>query len=291
VLRFIRRFGVLATGTAVIGAVLPAVAASAATVPGRTFISAETNFDSTVYKSVRVFCPSGLQVIGGGYKLVGAEGAVVLDDFIPSADNLLVGAGEIVGPGEASDGTTASWKVVATVVCANPLPNYSIQTATSDFSNAPGTREVKAMCPPGRHTVSGGASLSNGFGQVSILLMTSGETTSTADAGTDLDGYSGNWSVTSYVICADQLSGWHEYQATSASGTTLSATSTSFCPGTDVAISVGWRTFGTVVGVIDRYHTQATFNTGSEGVTTTAVGPQSASQNWQDASYAICVSA
>src|SRR5882724_10560019 len=94
VLRFRRRFGVLAMATVVIGAMLPAVAASAA-VPGRTFISGETNFDSTVYKSVRVFCPSGLQVIGGGYKLVGAEGAVVLDDFIPSADNLLVGAGEI----------------------------------------------------------------------------------------------------------------------------------------------------------------------------------------------------
>lgn len=67
-----------------------------------------TSFNSAVYKSVRVPCPAGTVVIGGSYELQDAPGAVVLDDFIPSSTDLLVGASEIVGPGEPADGTTAS---------------------------------------------------------------------------------------------------------------------------------------------------------------------------------------
>src|SRR5947208_8725279 len=83
----------------VAGVVLAATAVTAApasaAVPGLVTVTAVTGLDSTVYKSVRVFCPSGLKVIGGGYSLNGADGSVVLDDFIPSADSVLVGAGEV----------------------------------------------------------------------------------------------------------------------------------------------------------------------------------------------------
>lgn len=288
--RFSRRFGVLSVVTigAVLGSILPGTAASAA-VPGLLYLSAETNFDSTVYKSVRVFCPAGMQVVGGSYDLTGAEGAVVLDDFIPSADNLLVGAGEIVGPGENSDGTTASWKVVATVVCANPLPGYSIQVQTSDFTQTT-SQAGRATCPPGRSVVSGGASLSNGFGQVSTVLLDIGNGVVEADARTDGDGYSGSWSVSAYAICANPLPGWHVVQALSPSDVFLSRTVTAFCPSGQAPIGVGWRTFGNVAGIGDRYFARAAISTGTDpGVTVTATGPVSTVNPGQVAARAVCV--
>jgi hypothetical protein len=289
VVRFGRRLGGLAAATAVIGALLPGTAASAA-VPGLLYLSAESNVDSTVYKSVRVFCPAGTQLIGGSYDLVGASGAVVLDDFIPEATNLLVGAGEITGPGESSDGTTASWKVVATAVCASPLPGYSIQSQTSDFAHRTNTVGAWASCPPGRQVVSGGASLANGFGQVSIVLLDVGSGVVEADARADVDGYSGSWSVTSYAICANPLPGWHVVEQLSPSGKHLSRTETAFCPAGQLPIGVGWRSFGIVVGVVDRYYARAAISTGTDpGVTVTAAGPQSTPNDWQLAARAVCV--
>jgi hypothetical protein len=289
-LRFRRRFGVLAVATvgAVLGSVMPGTAASAA-VPGLLYVSAESNFDSTVYKAVRVFCPVGMQVIGGSYDLSGADGAVVLDDFIPAETNLLVGAGEIVGPGESSDGTTANWKVVATAVCATPLPNYSIQVQTSDFTNAT-SQAGRAKCPPGRSVISGGASLSNGFGQVSIVLLDIGNGVVEADGRTDVDGYSGSWSVTAYAICGDLLPGWHVVERLSPSGTFLSRTEIAFCSAGQVPIGVGWRTFGFIRGVVDRYFARARISTGTDpGVTVTAVGPAATANSWQLAARAVCV--
>jgi hypothetical protein len=290
VVRFRRRFGVLVVATvgAILGSVLSASAASAA-VPGLVYVSSETLSDSQVFKAARVFCPPGLQVIGGAYELSGAEGAVVLDDFIPSADNLLVSAGEIVGPGENSDGTTASWKIRATAVCANPLPGYSIQTSTSTFRRAT-DQTVLATCPAGKSVVGGGASLSNGFGQVSTILLSSGTAGVLAEGHTDVDGYSGSWSITAYAICANLLPGWHQVQQLSPEDVFLSRTETAFCPPNQVPIGVGWRTFGAVAGVVDRYFSRANISTGpNPGVTVSATGPDNTAHPWQLSARAVCV--
>jgi len=93
--------------------VLVPQAAYAANLPGLQYLVAETEFTSSVYKSIDLYCPVGQRVVGGGFSLIGAQGSVVLDDFIPTTDHLTVGAGEIVGPGEPADGTTANWKVHA----------------------------------------------------------------------------------------------------------------------------------------------------------------------------------
>jgi len=158
-------------------------------------VSASTGSDSVVYKSVTVSCPAGMQVVGGGYSLPGALGSVVLDDFIPTATSVKVGAGEVVGPGEPSDGTTANWSVTATATCANPLPGWQISEHTSVF--APGTsRIVSATCPIGEQAIGAFASLTNGWGQISIdaLLLNNppGQAGwAQANATDDEDGYSG----------------------------------------------------------------------------------------------------
>jgi hypothetical protein len=278
----------VATVAAGLGSVVSASAASAA-VPGLVPISAETSSDSQVFKQVRVFCPPGLQVVGGSYELTGAEGAVVLDDFIPSADNLLVSAGEIVGPGENSDGTTAFWKIRATAMCANPLPGYSIQVGTSNFTHTT-SQAGRAFCPAGTSVVSGGASLSNGFGQVSTVLLSVGNGVVEADGQTDTDGYSGSWSITAYAICANNtLPGWHVVRQLSPTDVFLSRTETAFCSPGQAAIGVGWRTFVTLVGIGDRYFSRATFSAGpNPGVTVSATG-QPTNTPWELAAFAVCV--
>lgn len=276
-----------AAGAAALGSLtLPAAPASAA-VPGLLYLSAETNFDSTVYKSVRVFCPSGTQVIGGGYQLVGAEGAVVLDDFIPSADNLLVGAGEIVGAGEPSDGTTASWKVVANVVCANALSGYSIQVASSGFVNRH-DNFARVGCPPGRMLIGGGESLSNGFGQVSTYQLDMSGSQVTAAAITDNDGYSGSWSVTAYAICAASAPpGWHLVTQTSANNTQLSKAVTAFCGPGQVSLGAGWNVF--VVNNADRYVTRASVSASPDpGVTAAATATRDTGVIWPVQATAAC---
>jgi hypothetical protein len=276
----------------VVGALGSAVSAApaSAAVPGLLPpLAAESNFDSSVYKSVRVFCPFGTEVIGGGYQLIGAEGAVVLDDFIPSADNLLVGAGEIVGPGEASDssGTTANWKVVANVVCASTLPGYSIQVGSSGFVNRR-DNFATAACPSGRALIGGGESLSNGFGQVSTYHLDINAAQVTASAITDADGYSGNWSVTAYAICAASApAGWHVATRTSSNDTQLSKGTTAFCD-FDAAIGAGWNV--SVVNNADRYIIRDTVSGGPDpSVSTLGTAVSDNGVVWPVQASAVCV--
>ena len=234
--------GLAALGMVVAATTLTATPASAA-VPGLIFVTAATGFDSNVYKAVRVFCPNGLKVIGGGYQLVGAEGSVVLDDFIPSEDSVLVGAGEVVGVGEPSDGTTASWQVRATAVCANALPGYQIVSATSQFRTDNGhARAVTATCPAGTLVVGGGESLSNGFGQVSPTDLQFGTNTVYAAAAPDDDGYTQPWSVTAYAICAPAgLPGLQRvYKFPTTQNSDPRRSETAVCPAGQQAIGGGW---------------------------------------------------
>src|SRR3954454_16846181 len=114
-------------------ALAPAPAYAASVLSGLQYLAAVTDYNSSVYKSVSVYCPTGQRVVRGAYVLEGAEGSVVLDDFIPTADHLTVGAGEVVGPGEPSDGTTANWRVRAVVACAVPPPGLEIVSSASVF--------------------------------------------------------------------------------------------------------------------------------------------------------------
>ncbi|WP_237745222.1 hypothetical protein [Kribbella catacumbae] len=240
-----------------------------AQVPGLTYISAGTGADSNFYKSVRVGCPVGTRVVGGFFALEGAEGAVVLDDFIPSATDLLVGAGEIVEPGTGNGGTPASWKITATVACANALANYALITDTSIVG--PGTSHAAtARCPSDTKLVGGGASLSNGWGHVSIqqLHFASGLTDQSVNARAVTDGgpvaFNESWSVSAYAICASAISTVAASSVDNSPSTGNPRVDQWVCSldGTDWSVTtVGWRispaaTFGT-----NRYITGTTTTT------------------------------
>jgi hypothetical protein len=268
---------------------------AAAAVPGLLYITAETGFDSSVYKSVRAICPGARQAVGGGYVLAGAEGSVVLDDFIPSTNSFLVGAGEIVDPG-GSSGTSESWQIRATVVCANPLPGYTIVSNTSDFTRG-APRPIDATCPAGTVAIGGGASLSNGWGQISIVNMEVLTDVVIAAGIEDQDGYSGNWSITAYAICANSLPGLHpERIFSNPYDSNRFHSATAFCPAGQQAIGSGWEvTSGSPLSTRELLNIHLTIF-GGEGLSSGvgAFGSEDANgfnRNWEVWAEAICADA
>jgi hypothetical protein len=240
----LRAIGGLLVGLVAAGASAVVVSAPAsAAVPGLVYITAHTGFDSSVYKSVTALCPEGTRLVGGGWEVVGAPGEIVMDDFIPSARSLLVGAGEIVGPGERSDGTTQPWAVVAMAVCANPPPGYQIVASTSAFAPG-GSRTALVSCPVGKALIGAGASLSNGFGQISVAELYVADDFAQATAVDDEDGYSGSWSVTAYAICADPLPGLQITFDQTTFTSSSSKEANAGCPAGKRLLGAGWSVFG-----------------------------------------------
>jgi hypothetical protein len=278
------RFSVVAATAVAAGAVVAAPAEAA--VPGLQYVVGHTGFDSTVYKSVTVSCPAGLSVVGLGFELAGAVGSVVLDDFIPNATSVTVGAGEVVGPGEPSDGTTASWSVGATAVCAVALPGLRIVSQTSAFTTG-GRRAITATCPGGTQLVGAGSSLSNGWGQISVQSLDLTSTGATASAIQDEDGYSGSWSVTAYAICANPLPGLHIVLATNQFGGTPQRVATATCPSGQRVTGGGWN-----IGGLEQVLAVDMFVADGTGTTVTgSVDADGYTGSWNTAAFAICADA
>jgi hypothetical protein len=277
--------GLIAAATAVLATPSPAAAA----VPGLQYITASTGSDSTVYKSVDVMCPGNQVVLGGGYQLLGGEGSVVLDDFIPSARSMHVGAGEVVGPGEPADGTTANWRIVATAVCADFIPGWEIVTRVSEY-NTGTARQVDAICPFGKRVVGGGASLANGWGQISIKSLDLNDNYTEAAAIDDEDGYSGAWSITAYAICANPLPGIQHAVWGTASDSVSPKTSTATCTGGTRALSAGWQLRWPLNAPQEQVlNTSAFIASGGIGVTTIEYEDDTGfSGTWGELTQTIC---
>lgn len=227
--------------TGVVTAAASPAAAATSTIFDVTLVTGHTAFNSDVYKSVTVTCPKGLQIIGTGYEFVGAAGSVVLDDLIPTATTLRVGAGEVVGVGEPSDGTKESWKISARALCADPPPGLQIGSQTSGFGKGSGAI-VRADCPVGRVLLGAGASLSQGFGQISIDSLSFFDTFAVATARDDEDGYTGEWSITVYSICAFPIED-QQIITENTFGDSAGQTATAICPVGTRALGTGWSVF------------------------------------------------
>jgi hypothetical protein len=253
------------------------------------YVPASTGYDSKVYKSVTAYCPAGTVVIGGGYDLIGAEGSVVLDDFIPNGPSLTVGAGEVVGPGEPSDGTTQTWRITAIAGFALPPPGYQVVPGTSDFKRS-SSQFADALCPAGLTAIGAGASLSNGWGQVSLNGVLRFDTGITASAVDDEDGYSGNWSVTAYAICASgRLPGLHNVNGSPVNAdSSFIKVATAYCPAGQQAIGAGWWNFGESV-YVDEQLLNIHANVWSAGVTGMASEDANGySGNWSFTTVVTC---
>ncbi|MEU5944496.1 hypothetical protein ABZ793_02930 [Micromonospora sp. NPDC047465] len=142
-------------------------------------------------------CPAGKHAIGVGGAVVGASNSEVVLEDLRIQQNSVVVAG-------AEDGTgfAGTWWLEATAICADPLPGEQRVINDSLYSSA-ATRSVVATCPPGTRVHGVGGEILGGDGQVRLTqMLPTTSTTVTVGAAEDEDGFSSNWKVRAYAVCA-----------------------------------------------------------------------------------------
>ena len=228
--------GGLVAGAAAIAVTVPASPA-AAQVAGRDVVTVNTALTSD-NKSITANCDSGQRVIGGSAWLVRADGDVRIVDMIPRTDYLYVFARE------DEDGTSASWQLFASAVCADPIPGMDIVERTSTVSSDP-WNSVAADCTGGDQLLGTGYRVNNGNGQVGLddLKVTS-STRLTVWAYEDGAGYGSNWSVTAFAVCAPAPAGLEIVSEESTGTSDDTAALGAFCPNGKVTLGGGGQVDG-----------------------------------------------
>ena len=118
---------------------------------------------------------------------------------------------------------------------AEAVPGLQRTTGTS-VSNSSTSKTVTARCPAGKRVLGGGGTVTGGRGQV-VLERLEPVQTATDDrfvvgAREDGSGYSRNWRLTAYALCASPLPGYGILPSTSGSPSSNSPQNTiSFCLG------------------------------------------------------------
>jgi hypothetical protein len=174
-------------------------APASAALPGAVVRDALTPFNTDqTTKTAQAICPEGTQVTGGGGRVNGGAGRVVLTRMQPvdtnNRDRYDVTA--------IANGTVAlPWAVQAFAICAT-LADIDIRVTTVTDGGRP-YRDAIAGCPTGTERVGGGGRVNGGQGKVS--LAATGQPVFTASvraAGFESQAVAEAWSVTAYAVCA-----------------------------------------------------------------------------------------
>ncbi|MFI6158535.1 hypothetical protein ACIA59_01155 [Micromonospora haikouensis] len=142
-------------------------------------------------------CPAGKHAIGVGGAVVGASNSEVILEDLRIQQNSVVVAGVEDGTGFAG-----SWWLDATAICADPLPGEQ-RVDDSSYSSA-AVQSVVATCPAGTRVHGVGGEILGGEGQVRLTEMRATSSTAvTVRAMEDENGFSSNWKVRAYAVCAN----------------------------------------------------------------------------------------
>jgi len=127
-----------------------------APVPGglveKVWHSAITSAD----KEQTVRCPAGKTLLGFGYAVLNGNGQVVVTKDAPLDGSLNSPATKLTVGAHEEDGTAAKWRLVITLLCANPIANQLV-SSNSDFIGTARAKSVEtADCLNGQHATGGG---------------------------------------------------------------------------------------------------------------------------------------
>jgi hypothetical protein len=157
--------------------------------------------NSTNPKFKSVSCPTGKQLLSTGFRIIGnAVGEVGLTFLIPDASLTTVhlGAHELGG-----FGTLRNWGMQVEGMCADPIPGLERISVTS-AADSISPKSSRAICPAGKRATGVGAETGGlGWrGAIEALKPNNLTPTSATATGVEHGSYSGDWTVTSHVICA-----------------------------------------------------------------------------------------
>ncbi|WFE35396.1 hypothetical protein [Micromonospora sp. WMMD975] len=191
-------------GAAAVVVVAPATPASAA-VPGLVRISAVSANNSNDFRTVTATCPAGKVLVGTGYELNGATGEAVVDDLRPNGGAATAPTAVTVGAYEA-DAFAGNWSVTAYAICANPIAGL-VRTTVTGPSNSNDFHSTVATCAAGKVLTGAGYELNGATGEAVVDdFRPNGSSvtapTSITSGAYEEDAFAGNWTLTSYAICA-----------------------------------------------------------------------------------------
>ncbi len=197
--------------------------------------------------------------------------------------------GRLVTCGAILVGLAAVQATLASQAEAVPGLQRITKTSVSDSSTS---KKVAAKCPAGQHVLGGGGTVTGGRGQVVLQrlqpLQTAADDRFVVGAREDGTGYSSNWRLTAYALCADPLPGFGILPSTSGSASSNSPQSTiSFCVG---QTQVGFG--GRLNGGGGQVHLTNLVRDSNGDVDFTLIAAQEDANgfggNWNVTAYAVC---
>ena len=198
-----RTLAALTVAVVATGVVQVATAGAALAVPDIQYVPAQSADDSVTTKSATAICPEGTRILGGGGFITGGGRRVQFTRLQPngSSDTYVATATEI---GDYA----GNWHVSAYGICGEAPAGLEYRSFHS-FSNSDEVKIGTALCTTGKKVLGTGARTENSDGQVIIedIYLPSGLQSVTVTTVEDSTGYSGNWSMWSYAVCANPVSG------------------------------------------------------------------------------------
>jgi hypothetical protein len=164
--------------------------------------------DSQPSKSVRATCPVGKRVLGGGGWAFSGPVAdadkIGLTELQPVHPAVGQDYYQVTGQ-EITPNITTNWSLQAFAICADPVSGLHI---VSDVSNP--RSEGQVFCPVGQVVLGSGGRIDNPANHVKLIMVTpfeAGDRVRVA-AAEDALGAGGNWTVTSFAVCAPTPPGY-----------------------------------------------------------------------------------
>jgi hypothetical protein len=201
-----------ARGAAVAGALVAvqlAGAAPAGAVPGIQKVTGPVSAnDSKPSKTDHADCPVGTRVLGGGgwaFPTTADIDKVGLTELRPvhpasGRDSYVVTAQEI------TPNITTNWSVQAYAICASPVSGLNIVSSVSNAFDEGGV-----VCPAGQKVLGSGGRVDNPANHVKLQMETplsSGVEVAVAATDSSLGVPTGEWTVTSFAVCAPAPPGY-----------------------------------------------------------------------------------
>ena len=275
-LRRLTAFAALAVG------LMAQASPASAAFPDRETVAA-SSVNNSVDKGVTVTCPAGKRVVGSGADIGGyraGDGAVVLDDVIPTSTTVTAYAFEV------EEGTSLTWTIRAWAVCGNP--NGSMTTSSRASVTSSNNKSVTVTCPVGKVVLGSGAAITGGLGEVVIDEIIPTTTTLTATGVEDPTGggYFPAWSIRAYARCGDEPGG-REIVSSATTSNSVDKNGSAPCPTGKVVFG---GVFDIIGGAGETFIDDFIPTTGS--VLTTGMehddGSDDNGRNWSLRSYAVC---
>jgi len=166
------------------------------------------------------------------------------------------------------------------------VPNLQ-RASRSTLADSFAAKDRPVSCPAGTKLLSGGGSVSGGFGQVALdgIRLDAPLNSVTTRAFEDANGTGLNWSLNAFAMCADPLPGLVQIDATSAD-TSANKSVVASCPTGKQVVGAGGETSGGIGRVVlddltpssDHTHVTVTGFEADGGTT----------DNWTITAHAIC---